>query len=68
MDNIITYVVAWCWIIFGKILGSIIFLFIIICIAYLIEKLVTPDIIKEKFKKFTMSYYIDKYILKPKNI
>ncbi len=68
VGDILNYIGGFCWLIFGKFFGSIIYILVVILIIYFLDKAFLRPMHKDKWKKISLSYNIDKYILKKKNL
>ena len=68
MTNIFTSAGAWLWMIFGKFLGTIVYVILLILVVYFFDKKIIRPMWKDKWKKGSFSYLIDKYILRRKNL
>ncbi len=68
ISEFFSYMHALAYLLFGNILGPIIYLLIIILIAYFLDKKISRPLSNDKRKKWSISYNIDKYIFRRKNL
>lgn len=67
-QNILAQIGGYCFYLFGKFFGTIIYIIVMILIIYFLDKKILRPMWKDRGKRFSISYNIDKYILRRKNL